>query len=159
MKFTYLVLVACAGLLCAGALASAQTSPATSPSDQSGMKNQSSSAQSGTADQSTPGDSSQGNNLDTTSKSPRVDAASAPPTAGQDKTHGNDMVSPNGNAKDGSMKQANASRPEFSTLDTKNRGVLTAADVRNNQWLSKNFSKCDTDHDGTLDRAEYNACH
>jgi len=57
------------------------------------------------------------------------------------------------------MKQANASRPEFSTLDTKNRGTLTAADVRNNQWLSKSFSKCDTDHDGTLDRAEYNACH
>jgi len=93
MKFTYLVLVACAGLLCAGALANAQTSPATSPSDQSGMKSQSTSAQSGTADQSTPGNSSQGNNLDTTSKSPRVDAASAPPTSGQDKTHGNDMVS------------------------------------------------------------------
>ena len=159
MKFTYLVLVACAGLLCAGALANAQTSPATSPSDQSGMQSQSSSAQSGTADQSTPGDSSQGNNLDTTSKSPRVDAASAPPTSGQDKAHGNDMVSPNASAKDGSMKQASATRPQFSTLDTKNRGTLTAADVRNNLWLSKNFSKCDTDHDGTLDRAEYNTCH
>jgi hypothetical protein len=159
MKLTCLTLVACAGLLCAGTLANAQTSPATSPSDQSGMKSQSSSAQSGTADQSTPGSNSQGNNLDTTSKSPRVDAASAPPTTGQDKAHGNDMVSPNGSVKDGSMKQANASRPEFSTLDTKNRGTLTAADVRNNQWLSKNFSKCDTDHDGTLDRSEYNACH
>jgi hypothetical protein len=151
--------VACAALLCAGALANAQTSPATSPSDQSGMKSQSSSAQSGTADQSTPGSSSQGNNLDTTSKSPRVDAASSAPTSGQDKARGNDMVSPSGSAKDGSMKQASATRPQFSTLDTKNRGTLTAADVRNNQWLSKNFSKCDTDHDGTLDRAEYNTCH
>jgi hypothetical protein len=80
-------------------------------------------------------------------------------TAGQDTTHGNDMVSPNGTAKSGAMNQANASRPDFSTLDTKNKGSLTAADVRNNAWLSKNFSRCDTDHDGSLSRAEYEACH
>src|SRR5579863_6434109 len=131
-QLTFLTAAACAALLCAGPIASAQNS--------------------------TPGSNSNGNNLDTTSKSPNVDTSSAPATAGQDKSHGNDMVSPNGTAN-GGMKQANAARPDFSTLDTKNKGSLTAADVRNNAWLSKNFSRCDSDHDGTLSRAEYEACH
>jgi len=39
------------------------------------------------------------------------------------------------------------------------KGYLTAVDVRSNTWLSKNFSRCDTDHDGTLTRSEYEACH
>jgi hypothetical protein len=124
--------VACAALLCAGTIASAQNSA--------------------------PGPNSNGNNLDTTSKSPNVDTSSAPATAGQDKSHGNDMVSPNGTAN-GGMKQANAARPDFSTLDTKNKGSLKPADVKSNAWLSKNFSRCDTDHDGSLSRAEYEACH
>jgi hypothetical protein len=89
--------VACAALLCAGTIASAQNS--------------------------SPG--SNGNNLDTTSKSPNVDPASSPSTAGQDKSHGNDMVSPNGTSN-GGMKQADASRPDFSTLDTKNKGSVIA---------------------------------
>jgi len=135
---SFLTSVACAALLCAGTIASAQNSSSTNTS--------------------TPGSNSGGNNLDTTSKSPNIDPASAPPTAGQDKSHGNDMVSPNGTST-GGMKQANASRPDFNTLDTKNKGTLTAADVRSNTWLSKNFSRCDTDHDGTLSRTEYDACH
>jgi hypothetical protein len=118
----------------------------------------SSSAQSGTMNTPTPGSNSNGNNLDSTSKSPTVDPSSAPPTAGQDTTHGNDMVSPNGSATHSSMKQADATRPDFSTLDKKGKGSLTAADVKGNPWLKKNFSKCDTDHDGTLNRAEYEAC-
>jgi hypothetical protein len=147
-KLPCLTSVACAALLCGATIASAQNSPSTS-----------SSAQSETTQSTTPASGGNGNNLDTTSKSPSVNPASAPPTAGQDTSHGNDMVAPNGTAKDGGMKQANASRPAFSTLDTKNKGHLTPDDVKGNQWLSKNFSKCDTDHDGTLDRAEYNACH
>jgi hypothetical protein len=141
--------LACASLLLGCAIANAQT-----PSNDS-----SSSAQSGAPENSTPGNTGNGNNLDTTSKTPRVNPSNAPPTAGQDKSHGNDMVSPNGTQKDGAMKQADASRPDFSTLDTKKKGSLTAADVRSNQWLSKNFSKCDTDHDGTLSRTEYESCH
>jgi hypothetical protein len=128
-QVTFMTSVACAALLCAGTIAGAQNSA-----------------------------SNNGNNLDTTSKAPNVDPASSPTTAGQDKSHGNDMVSPNGTSN-GGMKQANAARPDFSTLDTKNKGSVTAADVKNNAWLSKNFSKCDTDHDGTLSRAEYEACH
>jgi hypothetical protein len=135
---TFLTSVACAALLCAATIASAQNS--------------------GTTNTPTPGSNSNGNNLDTSSKSPSVDPASTPPTAGQDTSHGNDLVSPNGTAN-GGMRQADASRPDFNTLDTKKKGYLTAADVRSNTWLSKNFSRCDTDHDGTLNRTEYEACH
>jgi hypothetical protein len=149
-KLPCLTSVACAALLCVATIASAQNSPSTS-----------SSAQSGTTQSPTPGGGGNGNNLDTTSKSPNVNSSSAPATTEQDTSHGNDVVGPNGTAKDSgmNMKQANAGRPAFSTLDTKNKGHLTADDVKGNQWLSKNFSKCDTDHDGTLDRAEYNTCH
>jgi hypothetical protein len=146
MKLTSLTSAACAALLLGSAIANAQNAPnsSTAPS--------SSSANSGTADMSSSGDKTKGNNLDTTSKSPKVDPTSAPPSTGQNKSTGNNMVSPNGTQKE-------ATRPDFSTLDTKNGGKLSMADVKGNEWLSKNFSKCDTDHDGTMDRAEYNACH
>src|ERR1700689_4137316 len=108
-KLPCLTSVACAALLCVATIASAQNSPSTS-----------SSAQSGATQSPTPGGGSNGNNLDTTSKSPNVNSNSAPATTGQDTSHGNDMVGPNGTAKDSGMKQANASRPAFSTLDTKN---------------------------------------
>src|SRR3984957_4500895 len=142
-KLTILTSVACAAILCAATVASAQNLPSNS-----------SSAQSGSTSTPSPGSNSNGNNLDTSSKSPSVNPATSPTTAGQDTSHGNDMVSPNGTSN-GGMKQANAARPDFSTLDTKNKGSLTATDVRNNAWLSKNFSRCDSDHDGTLSRAEY----
>lgn len=147
MKSNFLVPAAFAALLFGSVLANAQNAPGAS-----------SSTQSGTADTPSPGYNGTGNNLDTTSKSPRVDPSSAPPTAGQDMSHGNDMVGPNGTAKDSGIKQADATRPDFSTLDKKGRGTLTASDVKGNPWLKKSFSKCDTDHDGTLDRAEYVAC-
>jgi len=57
------------------------------------------------------------------------------------------------------MKQSNATRPDFDTLDKKGKGSLSAADIKGNQWLSKNFSRCDSNHDGTLSREEYNNCH
>jgi hypothetical protein len=148
MKLTYLSSVACAAVLVGGAIANAQTT--------SGSY---SSAQQGSTDTPTPGSQPKGNDLDTSSKSPKVDPASAPPTAGQNKGTGNNMVAPNGTSKDADVQQASANRPEFGSLDTQNKGKLTAADVRSNAWLSKNFSRCDTDHDGTLSRSEYNACH
>jgi hypothetical protein len=60
---------------------------------------------------------------------------------GEDRADGNDLVS-----------------PSFNSLDTKKKGSLTADDVKGHKWLSKNFSRCDTDHDGTLNRREYSAC-
>jgi hypothetical protein len=153
MKLNYLTPLACAALLCAGTIANAQTSPSSSNS----------SAQSGSTDNPSPGSNTKGNNLDTSSKSPKVDTMSAPQSTGQNKSTGNNMVAPSdkdsGMSKDSSVSQSNASRPDFSTLDTKKAGKLTAADVKSNEWLSKNFAKCDTDHDGSIDKAEYNACH
>jgi hypothetical protein len=153
MKVAYLTSVACAALLIGSAVAIAQNAPnnSTAPS--------SSSANSGTADTSSSGDKTKGNNLDTTSKSPKVDPATAPASTGQNKSTGNNMVAPNGAQKDGAMSQTDATRPDFNTLDSKKSGKLSMADVKSNAWLSKNFAKCDSDHDGTVDRAEYSACH
>ena len=145
MKPTFVIAAACAALLVGSGIVNAQNTP-------------SSSANTGTADTSTSADKSKGNNLDTTSKSPRVDPTTAPATTGQDKRTGNNLVAPNGTAN-GGIKQADARRhPAFRTLDSKNKGTVSEDDVKSNQWLRKNFSRCDTDHDGTLDRAEYSAC-
>lgn len=141
MKSLYLTPIAYAALLCGCAIANAQTSNA--PSDQSS-----------TAPVSNQADTTKGNNLVGTTP---TDQTSAPPSAGQDKSSGNDMVSPKDDATHHPMRQASA-RPDFDTLDTKKRGTLTADDVRANKWLSKNFTRCDTDHDGTLTRAEYDTC-
>jgi hypothetical protein len=148
MKLTYLTSAACAALLLGGAIANAQTSPSNS------------SAQSGTTDTPTPGSNAKGNNLDTSSKSPKVDPMGAPSSTGQNKGTGNNMVeSKSGTQQGGATNQTDTTRPDFSTLDTKKSGKLSMADAKSNQWLSKNFAKCDSDHDGTVDKAEYNACH
>lgn len=141
MKSPYLTPIAYAALLFGCAIANAQTSNA--PADQSSK-----------APVSNQADTTKGNNL---VGSTPTDPTATPPTAGQDKSSGNDMVSPKDDATHHSMRQASA-RPDFDTLDTKKMGTLTADDVRANKWLSKNFTRCDTDHDGTLSRAEYDTC-
>jgi hypothetical protein len=155
MKLTYLTSLACGALLLGSAIAGAQTAPSSSSTSNSSSANQ------GTPDTPSSGDRTKGNNLDTTPKSPRVDPTNAPSSTGQNKSTGNNMVDANGTAapKEHAMGQMDSTRPDFSTLDTKKTGKLSAADVKGNAWLSKNFSKCDTDHDGTVDKAEYGACH
>jgi hypothetical protein len=144
MKSIYLTPVACAAVLfgCAIANANAQTS---SPS----------SDQPSTAPVSNQADTTKGNNLIGTTP---TDQTSVAPSAGQDKSSGNDMVSPNDNATHGAMKQTSSPRPDFNTLDVTKTGALSAEDVKGNKWLSKNFARCDTNHDGTLSREEYAAC-
>ena len=142
MKPIYLTPVACAALLFGFAIANAQT--ASTPSDQSS-----------TAPVSTQADTTKGNNVVGTTP---TDQVSRPPTTGQDKSSGNDMVSPNSNANHSGTKLASAARPDFKTLDTAKRGALTADDVKGNKWLSQNFTRCDLDHDGTLSSEEYAAC-
>src|ERR1039458_1347513 len=70
MKPTFVIAAACAALLVGSGIVNAQNTP-------------SSSANTGTADTSTSADKSKGNNLDTTSKSPRADPTTAPATTGQ----------------------------------------------------------------------------
>ena len=138
MKSKYLVPIAFGALLFGVAIASAQTSP----NPPAAMPNT--------------------NQTDVTKGNDLVDSSQAvPPTQrdnarsdGEDKADGNDLVSPD---KAG-MKQAMATRPSFNSLDAKKKGSLTADDVKGNKWLSSNFSRCDTDHDGTLNRKEYSAC-
>jgi hypothetical protein len=147
MNSAYLTTLACAALLFGGVVANAQD-PAAQAANSS----------------STPGKSTNGNDLNTNTPAPRVDPMNSPTTAGQNKSTGNDLVdqngppNSNGSASKGNMKQASASRPDFSTLDKTGKGSLTAADIKGNRWLRKNFARCDTDHDGTLDRSEYDAC-
>lgn len=141
MKSIYLTPVACAALLFGCAIANAQTSnpPADQPS---------------TAPASNQADTTKGNDVVGTTP---TDQTATPPSAGEDKSSGNDMVSPQDDANHRPMRQASA-RPDFDTLDTTKRGTLNADDVKSDKWLSKNFTRCDTDHDGTLSREEYAAC-
>jgi hypothetical protein len=142
MKSIYLPPVACAALLLGCAIANAQTSSAPpGPSSKLPV--------------STQADTTKGNNLVGTTP---TDQTSTPPTAGQDKPSGNDLVSPKAEATPGTMKLASAAHPDFNTLDTNKKGALTTNDVKGDSWLSTNFSRCDLNHDGTLSRQEYAAC-
>ena len=143
MKSLYLTPVACAAIFFGCAIANAQTSPNT-PSDRSG-----------TAPMSDTADTTKGNDLVGTTP---ADQVSTPPSTGQNKATGNDLVSPKGDADQGSAKQVAASRPDFNTLDTKKKGTLSTDDVKGNKWLRTNFARCDSDHDGSLSREEYAAC-
>jgi hypothetical protein len=75
------------------------------------------------------------------------------PTAGHDGVSGKDLIAP-----DSQAKKATAKRPEFRSLDINDRGYLTADDIKSNKWLSSNFARCDTDHDGHLSQQEYANC-
>jgi hypothetical protein len=133
---------ACAALLFACAIANAQTS--SPPSSQPNM-----------APVTSQSDTIKGNDVVGTTV---TDQTATPPSAGQDKSTGNDLVSPKGDTTSGGMKQGPTARPNFNTLDASKAGALTANDVKGNKWLSKNFTRCDTNHDGSLSREEYAAC-
>jgi hypothetical protein len=99
-----------------------------------------------------PKDASKGQDLVGHPKPAPADPLKSPPTTGQDKTSGNNLVS---ESNSGQMKNTN---PEFDTLDTKKHGYLLADDVKTNKWVTANFAHCDSDHDGKVSRKEYGAC-
>ena len=142
MKSNYLIPMALSALLFGSAIANAR-SPSTSAAGPAAATPNTNQA-----------DVSKGNDLVDSSQAVPANVRDNARSDGEDKADGNDLVSPD---KAG-VKQAMATRPTFNTLDTQKRGSLTADDVKGNKWLSKNFSRCDTDHDGTLDRKEYSAC-
>ena len=100
------------------------------------------------ASQKDPADKSLGQDL----VNPNAPANTNPPTVGQNKTTGNNLVGAN---KTGQMPMS--ARPDFKTIDMKNHGYVLASEVRNS-WLKQNFSKCDTDGDGKVTTAEYGIC-
>ena len=81
------------------------------------------------------------------------------PTKGHDDATGNNVKSPAlGQPDNTQVEKATTKHPDFLTLDTNNHGYLTLDDVKHNQWLSANFARCDTNHDGHLSQQEYANC-
>jgi hypothetical protein len=143
MKRSLLLLSISATLLTAS-FASAQTSPPTSD-------------QSTTPAQSTykdPNDPSKGQELVGDKQQP----ASTPATVGQDKAVGNNLVPADNDGTMHSSQGEHMKRPDFKTLDTTNKGYLTADDVASHHWLSKNFARCNTTHDGHLTAEQFANC-
>ena len=46
----------------------------------------------------------------------------------------------------------------FSSLDRNTKGYLTSDDVSADPFMSQNYAKCDSDHDGKLTWMEFKAC-
>jgi hypothetical protein len=141
MKVTLLVPVAYAALLFGSAIAYAQTTT-TTPADPPKM------AQNSTSPDTT------GNDLLNGAKAPAATKLRTPASSGEDKGNGNDLVS-----GDNRTDRETGTHPAFKSMDTNKSGYLTAADIKSHQWLSKNFSRCDTDHDGHLSQKEYASCN
>jgi hypothetical protein len=92
----------------------------------------------------------------------------------QDKTSGNDLAASKNDStsmgdsdpaktdhvmsqdgKDGNNLYGGAA---FDKLDPKKTGTISMSDAKSNPWLSKNFTKCDTNSDSKVSRDEYVAC-
>lgn len=95
-----------------------------------------------------PADPSKGQDL----VNPATSSNTNPATVGQDKSTGNNLVQPKAGGQ-----MAMGARPDFKMIDTKNRGYVMASEA-NNPWLKQNFTKCDTDSDGKVTKAEYEMC-
>jgi hypothetical protein len=55
--------------------------------------------------------------------------------------------------------RASATHPDFDKVDTHKHGYLTSRDVKNDDYVSKNFAKCNVKHNGHMSREEYANCH
>lgn len=75
-------------------------------------------------------------------------------TAG-DRNEVGDFAPP---ADENGVSHAPGSRQDFDRLDSRKRGYLTAEDVRNDLWLSRNFTRCNQSHTGRMTWDEFSAC-
>ena len=57
------------------------------------------------------------------------------------------------------MQRAPAVHPDFKTVDTQRHGYLTSDDVKNDDYVSKNFARCNLTHNGHMSPEEYANCH
>jgi hypothetical protein len=48
---------------------------------------------------------------------------------------------------------------DFDTVDTHKHGYLTSRDVKSDDYVRKNFAKCNVKHNGHMSREEYTNCH
>jgi len=142
MKRTILMSSFAAALIAGSLMASAQT-PATDSAPPEAVPAQ--------ASHTDPSDPSKGQELTGDQKQQPADA---PATVGQNKATGNNLVGKNEAKMDG----AAAVHPSFQTMDVKKQGYLTVADASGHEWLTKNFARCNSSHDGRLTAKEYEAC-
>jgi len=56
-------------------------------------------------------------------------------------------------------QRAPTAHPTFNTVDTHRHGYLTSDDVKNDDYVSKNFDRCNVKHNGHMSRKEYANCH
>jgi hypothetical protein len=52
-----------------------------------------------------------------------------------------------------------ATHRDFDTVDTHKHGYLTARDVKSDDYVRRNFAKCNVKHNGHMSREEYAGCH
>ena len=65
-------------------------------------------------------------------------------------------------AKDGGKNDAQretTTQQDFDTVDTHKNGYLTANDLKSDDYVSRNFAKCNVKHNGHMSREEYDNCH
>lgn len=77
----------------------------------------------------------------------------APPTTTQMRDQANA-----GQRMDQGKDVKHVQRQYFASLDRNQKGYLDTDDISADPFLTENFTKCDTDHNGKLTYAEYAAC-
>jgi hypothetical protein len=60
--------------------------------------------------------------------------------------------------KEDAQRQTTTHR-DFDTVDSHKRGYLTSDDVKTDDYVRKNFAKCNVTHNGHMNREEYANCH
>ncbi len=56
-------------------------------------------------------------------------------------------------------QRASSEHQDFDKVDTDRHGYLTAEDLKGNDYVRRNFARCNVKHDGHISREEYNNCH
>ena len=79
--------------------------------------------------------------------------AQAPPTHSQELSNADAQTQ-----MDKGKSVASTQRHYFASLDRNQKGYLNNDDVSADAFLSKNFPKCDDNHDGRLTYGEYAVC-
>jgi hypothetical protein len=54
---------------------------------------------------------------------------------------------------------ASQTHRDFDTVDTHRHGYLTSDDVKSDEYVNKNFAKCNLKRNGHMSREEYTNCH
>ena len=61
--------------------------------------------------------------------------------------------------KNDTQRETTTTHRDFDTVHTHKHGYLTSADVKSDEYVSKNFAKCNVKHNGHMSREEYANCH